>query len=140
MGDPGAEVFLMDGCSGPGERFGAGIVAFDEGIDAISDLLGRGEAGALEGGAAEDREPDLDLVHPGGVGRREVEAHVGMTSLMFAQVRGWGFAPHRRAIVSGSFNHPAASWPERRKRPPWPGHRHETSASARPGAARAERK
>ena len=79
MGDTGAEVFLMDGCSGPGERIGAGIVAFDEGIDAISDLLGRGEAGALEGGAAEDREPDLDLVHPGGVGRREVEAHVGMT-------------------------------------------------------------
>ena len=51
MGDTGAEVFLMDGCSGPGERIGAGIVAFDEGIDAISDLLGRGEAGALEGGA-----------------------------------------------------------------------------------------
>jgi hypothetical protein len=79
MGDTGAEVFLMDGCSGPGERIGAGIVAFDGGIDAISDLLGRGEAGALKGGAAEDREPDLDLVHPGGVGRPEVEAHVGMT-------------------------------------------------------------
>ena len=66
MGDTGAEVFLMDGCGGPGERIGAGIVAFDEGIDAISDLLRRGEAGALEGGAAEDREPDLDLVHWGG--------------------------------------------------------------------------
>src|SRR3954464_12892946 len=78
MGDTGAEVFLMDGCSGPGERIGAGIVAFDEGIDAISDLLGRGEAGAVEGGAAEDGEPDLDLVHPGGVGRREVEADVGV--------------------------------------------------------------
>ena len=68
----------------------APLPVLSEGIDAISDLLGRGEAGALEGGAAEDREPDLDLVHPGGVGRREVEAHVGMTSLMFAQVRGWG--------------------------------------------------
>ena len=55
MGDTGAEVFLMDGCSGPGERIGAGIVAFDGGIDAISDLLGRGEAGALKGGAAEDQ-------------------------------------------------------------------------------------
>ena len=32
MGDTGAEVFLMDGCSGPGERIGAGIVAFDEGM------------------------------------------------------------------------------------------------------------
>lgn len=55
MGDTGAEVFLMDGCGGPGERIGAGIVAFDEGIDAISELLGRGEAGAVEGGAAEDQ-------------------------------------------------------------------------------------
>src|SRR3954467_11456259 len=77
MGDTGAEVFLMDGCSGPGERIGAGIVAFDEGIDLVSDLLGRGEAGALEGGAAEDGEPDLDLVHPGGVGRREWKRTLG---------------------------------------------------------------
>src|SRR5215218_11150001 len=76
MADTGSEVLLMDGCGRPGEGLGAGVVAFDEGIDALSDLLWRGEAGALEGGPAEDGEPDLDLVHPGGVGRREVEADV----------------------------------------------------------------
>src|SRR3954454_2796742 len=78
MADPCAEVFLLDGDGGPGERLGPGVVALDEGIDLVSDLLGRGEAGALEGGAAEDGEPDLDLVHPGGVGRCEVEADVGV--------------------------------------------------------------
>ena len=33
----------------------------------------------MQGASAEDGEPDLDLVQPGGVGRREVEMHVGMT-------------------------------------------------------------
>jgi hypothetical protein len=56
IADTGAEVFLMDGCGGPGERLGTGVVALDEGIDLVPDLLGRGEAGALEGGAAEDRD------------------------------------------------------------------------------------
>src|SRR5829696_77335 len=78
MADTGSEVLLMDGCGGPGEGLGAGVVAFDEGIDLVPDLLGRGEAGALQGGTAEDGEPDLDLVHPGGVGRGEVEADVLM--------------------------------------------------------------
>lgn len=78
MAETCGEVFLMDGGGGPGERLGAGIVALDEGIDLVPDLLGRGEAGALEGGSAEDGEPDFDLVHPGGVGRREVEADLGM--------------------------------------------------------------
>ena len=59
----------MDDRGGPG-AIGADHCAFDEGIDAIPYLLGRGEAGALEGGGL-SREPDLDLVHPGGVGRRE---------------------------------------------------------------------
>ncbi len=79
MANTCTEVFLMNRGGGPGERLGARVVALDEGIDLVPDLLRRGEAGALEGGAAEDREPDLDLVHPGGVGRREVEADVSMT-------------------------------------------------------------
>jgi hypothetical protein len=28
--------------------------------------------------ALQDREPDLDLIEPGGAGRRKVEAHIGM--------------------------------------------------------------
>jgi hypothetical protein len=76
MSDTCAEMFLMDGCSGPGERLCAGVVVFEEGIDLIPDLLWRGEAHAVEGGAAEDGEPDLDLVHPGCVGGGEVEVDV----------------------------------------------------------------
>ena len=41
MGDTGAEMFLMDGCSGPGERIGAGIVAFDEGIGHDPDFVAK---------------------------------------------------------------------------------------------------
>src|ERR671919_596789 len=52
------------------------VVALDEGVDRLAQLGDRGEAGAIEGAAGEDREPDLDLVEPGGVGRCEVKADV----------------------------------------------------------------
>ena len=63
----------------PLEGFGGLVVGGDESVDSLAQLLGRGEAGALEGTAAQDREPDLDLIEPARVGRREVEVHVGVT-------------------------------------------------------------
>ena len=66
----------MDDGLGPDEGNGAGIVAGDEGIDVVPELVDVGEAGAGERIALQDREPDLDLVEPGGVGRREVEPNV----------------------------------------------------------------
>src|SRR5512133_413788 len=78
MADTGSEVFLPYFGGLPGERFCALVVADDEGIDLLPDLLGGGEGGPLERGAAENGEPDLDLVQPGGVGWREMEMHVGM--------------------------------------------------------------
>ena len=62
----------------PLERRGGWVVRFDEGIDGLAQLLDRGEAGAVERAAGEDREPDLDLVEPAGVGRGEVEVDTGM--------------------------------------------------------------
>ena len=54
------------------------FVAVDEGIDVLPDLLWRGEACVLESAAAEDGEPDLDLVHPRRMRRSEMDVHVGM--------------------------------------------------------------
>src|SRR5260370_24057191 len=63
----------------PSEWHGAGVVTVDEGIDVTPELVNVGEACAGEGVTLENGEPDLDLVEPGAVGRREVEADVGMT-------------------------------------------------------------
>src|SRR4029077_188934 len=63
---------------GPNEWYGARVVAVDESIDVIPELLDIGEGSAGQGVALENREPDLDLVEPGAVGRGEVEADIGM--------------------------------------------------------------
>ena len=60
----------MDDRLGPGERHGAGLVGFDEGIDVILELLDASEASAGQGITPQDGEPDLDLVELGTVGRR----------------------------------------------------------------------
>ena len=68
----------MDVCLGPDERLGVLVVGLDESIDVLPELLDRGEGGTAQGLALEDREPNLDLVEPGGASRREVEVTVGM--------------------------------------------------------------
>ena len=64
----GFELCRIDGFGAPFEGNGSLVVVLNEGIDSLSDLGGRGEAGAFEGGAGQDREPDLDLVEPTCVG------------------------------------------------------------------------
>ena len=66
----------MDADFGPDEGNGTAVVAGDEVIDVVPELVDIGEAGAGEGAALEDGEPDLDLVEPGAVGRGEIEADV----------------------------------------------------------------
>ena len=68
----------MDCGADPCEGLGRLVVGMNEGIDLLSDLAGRCEAGAAECRATENGEPDLDLVEPAGVGRREVEVDVRM--------------------------------------------------------------
>ena len=62
----------------PFERSGCLVVGDDKSIDRAPDLLRRGEANAPEGLLLEDAEPNPDLIHPGGVGWREVKFHQGM--------------------------------------------------------------
>src|SRR6266446_5734458 len=57
---------------------GALVVGLDEGIDVVSQLFDGGEGSAGEALSLKDREPNLDLVKPGGSGWREVKRHVGM--------------------------------------------------------------
>lgn len=61
---------------GPCEGAGGAVVGFDKSIDVVPELSDAGEARAAEGLPAEDREPALDLVEPGGMGRREVEMNI----------------------------------------------------------------
>ena len=63
---------------GPGERAGVVVVAGDEGVDVGLELIDALEGRTAQRFAAEDREPDLDLVQPGRMGRRVMEMHVGM--------------------------------------------------------------
>src|SRR5271165_2535140 len=63
----------------PGERSGVLVVAGDEGVDMRLELVGGVEGRAVQRHAAEDGEPDLNLVEPGRMGRRVMEMYVGMT-------------------------------------------------------------
>src|SRR5262245_63128667 len=61
------------GGGGPGERPRAGVVGGDEGGDPRHQILGAGEGATADLAAGEDREPALDLVQPGSIGRRVVK-------------------------------------------------------------------
>ena len=53
------------------------VVHLGEVVDGLADLLGREEVSS-QGRASKDAEPDLHLVQPGSMGRREMEMDIGM--------------------------------------------------------------
>ncbi len=53
------------------------IVAFDEFIDRVVQLSNTGQVGSLQGLAAQDTKPNLNLIEPGGAGLIEAE-HAGV--------------------------------------------------------------
>ena len=61
---------------GPAEWWGATVVVLDEGDDAVGEFVAAGELAVAQQSAFEDREEQLDLVEPRGVGRRVVQEHV----------------------------------------------------------------
>ena len=69
----------MDLGFGPDERPSVFVVSLDESIDVLAELGDGSERGAVQRLSLQDREPDFDLVEPGGPRRREVETHVRMT-------------------------------------------------------------
>jgi hypothetical protein len=60
--------YLVGG-RGPAEGLCAVVVVGHEGVDAGYELLGAGERATTDLALAEDAEPALDLIAPGGVGR-----------------------------------------------------------------------
>lgn len=68
----------MDLALGPGKRPGVLVIVGDERLDVGLELVDRLERGALERLPAEDREPDIDMVEPRGVGWRVMEVDVRM--------------------------------------------------------------
>src|SRR6266581_1476448 len=62
------------GALDPGERRRPSAPVDGEGVDPVDELLDRTEAAPPDSLATQDAEPRLDLVHPRGGGRSEVEA------------------------------------------------------------------
>jgi len=69
---------LGKGGTRPLEGMGSGVPLGDERGDPHGEVVEIGEVGNGEALALEDREPLLDLVHPGAVDGREVHAEAGM--------------------------------------------------------------
>jgi hypothetical protein len=64
----------------PAKGFGEAVVGLDEPINAGAKLLDGSEAGALEGGATEDAEPNFYLIEPARVGGGEMEMDAGVAA------------------------------------------------------------
>src|SRR5260370_5987630 len=60
----------------PDKGSGGLVIAFDECVDVSDELLDADKGLSRERLAGEDREPDLDLVEPRGMGRRVVEPDI----------------------------------------------------------------
>ena len=69
----------MDSAFSPDEGLGGFVVVGDEGLDMGDEFRDALERSSVEGFGGKDREPDFDLVEPGGVRRREAEMHVFVT-------------------------------------------------------------
>jgi hypothetical protein len=54
------------------------LLGHEKFVDCFADLPGRSETHAAESLLLKDTEPDFDLIHPGGVGWREVKFHQGV--------------------------------------------------------------
>src|SRR3954466_16401010 len=68
------------GCCGPDEWTRGAVVVGDEGVDPGDQLPGAGERTTADFPLAQDPEPALDLIEPGGVGGREVKMEAGVTA------------------------------------------------------------
>ena len=80
----------MNDALSPLERRGVLVVGRDEAIDGGAQLRHRGKTRALQGAAAQNAEPALDLIQPAGVRRRVVKMHArvaGQPAIVFRLVR-----------------------------------------------------
>jgi len=69
---------LTDFFLGPDEGLSFVVICFDVGIDVLLELFEACEGSAAERLPLQDREPNLDLIEPGRVCRREMKLHIGV--------------------------------------------------------------
>lgn len=62
----------------PLEWRGGFVVGLEKVFDGFHELFHASEARSLQGRTAQDAEPDLDLIEPRGMGRREMKVNMGM--------------------------------------------------------------
>src|ERR1700730_12481408 len=70
----------MDLRFSPFEGSCVAIVVSDEFVDRMAQLSNAGKVGSLQGLAAQDTKPNLNLIEPGGVGWSEMKMHIGVSS------------------------------------------------------------
>src|SRR6202521_2569961 len=89
----------------PFEGCRVAIVAFDEFIDRMAQLSNTGKVGSLQGLAAQDTKPNLNLIEPGGVGWSEMKMHIGVSSqpaILFWLVAGKIIQNHMNFLIAMS--------------------------------------
>src|ERR1700755_1913859 len=64
----------------PFEGSRVAIVVFDEFVNRMAQLCNTGKVGSLQGLAAQDTKPNLNLIEPGGVGWSKMKMHIGVSS------------------------------------------------------------
>ena len=90
---------------GPFEGSRVAIVVFDEFIDGMAQLSKTGKVGSLQGLAAQDTKPNLNLIEPGGVGWGEMKMHVGVSfqpTILFWLVAGKIIQNHMNFLIEMS--------------------------------------
>src|ERR1700741_5300880 len=83
------------------------VIGVDKGVDLIANLAWRGETRAGRSLGGENGEPDLDLIEPGGMGRRKMEMDVlvpRQPAGVFGLV-GIGIVQNRMDLAAGIFGH-----------------------------------
>ena len=89
----------------PFEGSRVAVVVFDEFIDRMAQLSNTGKVGSLQGLAAQDAKPNLNLIEPGGVGWSEMKMHIGVSSqpaILFWLVAGEIIQNHMNFLIEMS--------------------------------------
>ena len=96
---------LMDLRFSPFEGSRLAIIVFDEFVDRLAQLSNAGKVGSLQGLAAQDTKPNLNLIEPGGVGWSEMKMHIGVSSqptILFWLVAGKIIQNHMNFLIEMS--------------------------------------
>src|SRR4029077_5205983 len=96
---------LMDLRFSPFEGSRVAVVVFDEFVNRVAQLSNTCKVGSLQGLAAQDTKPNLNLIEPGGVSWSEMKMHMGVSSqptILFWLVAGKIIQNHMTVLIEMS--------------------------------------